>query len=71
MDHTQFLGETLPEIAFEKAGIIKKNIPVVIGEKQEEIEHVFDKAARRIIQKYFCFRLLKSYQTDLLGSYQK
>ena len=32
LDHTQFLGETLPEIAFEKAGIIKKQIPVVIGE---------------------------------------
>lgn len=31
-DHTQFLGDTLEKIAFEKAGIIKPNIPVVIGE---------------------------------------
>jgi dihydrofolate synthase/folylpolyglutamate synthase len=37
MDHMQFLGNTLPEIAREKAGIIKKGIPVVIGEYQEEI----------------------------------
>lgn len=32
-DHTQFLGDTLPKIASEKAGIIKNNIPVVIGER--------------------------------------
>ncbi len=41
LDHTQFLGETLPEIAFEKAGIIKPNVPVVIGERQQKVEHVF------------------------------
>ena len=44
-DHTQFLGETLSQIANEKAGIIKKDIPVVIGEADEEIKKVFkDKA---------------------------
>ena len=41
LDHTQFLGETLPEIAFEKAGIIKSNQPVVIGQTQKEIEALF------------------------------
>ncbi|WP_316768587.1 folylpolyglutamate synthase/dihydrofolate synthase family protein [Pedobacter frigiditerrae] len=41
LDHTNILGNTLPEIAFEKAGIIKKNIPVVIGERQSETENVF------------------------------
>lgn len=45
LDHTNILGDTLPEIAFEKAGIIKNNIPVVIGEKQEETEAVFLKKA--------------------------
>jgi dihydrofolate synthase/folylpolyglutamate synthase len=45
LDHTNILGDTLPEIAFEKAGIIKKNIPIVIGEKQEETEAVFLKKA--------------------------
>lgn len=45
LDHTNILGNTLPEIAFEKAGIIKKNIPVVIGEKHPETINVFkDKA---------------------------
>ncbi len=41
LDHTNLLGNTLPEIAFEKAGIIKKNIPVVIGERQPETQEVF------------------------------
>ncbi|MDR6783507.1 dihydrofolate synthase/folylpolyglutamate synthase [Pedobacter africanus] len=41
LDHTNILGNTLPEIAVEKAGIIKPGIPVVIGEKQAETENVF------------------------------
>ena len=44
-DHTQFLGETLPQIAAEKAGIIKKDIPVVIGEADDEIKEVFKNCA--------------------------
>ncbi len=41
-DHTQFLGETLPDIACEKAGIIKEGIPVVIGEAEGAVKDVFD-----------------------------
>lgn len=44
-DHTQFLGETLPEIAAEKAGIIKRGIPVVIGEAEGQIRNVFSEKA--------------------------
>lgn len=44
-DHMNMLGNTLEEIAFEKAGIIKQNIPVVIGEKKEETEKVFSEVA--------------------------
>ena len=45
LDHTQFLGHTLTEIAKEKAGIIKENTPVVIGEYTAETKEVFtDKA---------------------------
>lgn len=40
-DHTQFLGNTYAEIAFEKAGIIKKNVPIVIGETNPETKTVF------------------------------
>lgn len=45
-DHQQFLGNTLKKIAGEKAGIIKKGVPVVIGETQEETTSVFLKKAK-------------------------
>ncbi|HEY1025821.1 MAG TPA: folylpolyglutamate synthase/dihydrofolate synthase family protein [Sphingobacteriaceae bacterium] len=45
-DHVNILGDTLPAIAAEKAGIIKPGIPVVIGERQEEISAVFISKAR-------------------------
>lgn len=41
LDHTQILGDTISKIAFEKAGIIKKDTPVVIGERHPESEPVF------------------------------
>ncbi|CAM1339428.1 bifunctional folylpolyglutamate synthase/dihydrofolate synthase [Tenacibaculum aestuarii] len=72
LDHTQFLGETLPEIAFEKAGIIKQNIPVVIGERQNETEKVFiAKAEECKAPIVFASDNPKNYATDLLGDYQK
>lgn len=40
-DHTDLLGNTLPEIAAEKAGIIKPKVPVIIGEQRIETERVF------------------------------
>ena len=46
-DHQQMLGNTLPKIAGEKAGIIKKSIPVVIGEEQQETKMVFEKKAKK------------------------
>ena len=47
LDHTNFLGNTLPLIAGEKAGIIKKGVPVVIGRKQKETKSVFEKVAKK------------------------
>jgi dihydrofolate synthase/folylpolyglutamate synthase len=44
-DHTQFLGDTLAKIAAEKAGIIKKGTPVVIGENDDETRPVFEAKA--------------------------
>ncbi|TYP97335.1 dihydrofolate synthase/folylpolyglutamate synthase [Tenacibaculum adriaticum] len=72
LDHTQFLGETLPEIAVEKAGIIKENVPVVIGERQSEIEGVFKtKAIVNNAEITFASDDNWVYKTDLLGDYQK
>lgn len=44
-DHQQFLGDTLPEIAGEKAGIIKEGVPVVVGQVLPETRHVFEQTA--------------------------
>ena len=43
LDHCDLLGETLPEIAFEKAGIIKPGVPVVVGESHPETDAVFER----------------------------
>lgn len=47
-DHAQFLGETLPEIAGEKAGIIKEETPVVVGQSQIETQMVFISRAKEL-----------------------
>ena len=44
-DHMNLLGDTLEKIAFEKAGIIKEGIPVVVGEVLNETETIFEKIA--------------------------
>lgn len=72
IDHTQFLGDTLPEIALEKAGIIKENVPVVIGEFQEEVVSVFTKKSKELnADIYFASDDKQDYKTELLGNYQK
>jgi dihydrofolate synthase / folylpolyglutamate synthase len=45
-DHKDILGDTLQKIAYEKAGIIKKDIPVVVSERQPEVEDVFESKAQ-------------------------
>ena len=72
LDHTQFLGNTLELIAFEKAGIIKPNIPVVIGEYTNETKPVFiKKVAETNSEIYFASDLINEiYPTALLGDYQ-
>lgn len=47
-DHTQFLGDTLAKIATEKAGIIKPDVPVVIGETHSETRIVFESKAQQL-----------------------
>lgn len=71
-DHTQFLGNTLESIAFEKAGIIKKNVPVIIGEYTPETKNVFTKRAKETDSEiYFASDLIQEiYPSELLGDYQ-
>lgn len=72
IDHTQFLGNTLEQIATEKAGIIKKNVPVVIGRTTPETKLVFESKANEFQSDLY---LAAAYQgamfnTDLKGEYQ-
>lgn len=67
-DHTQFLGDTLAEIAAEKAGIIKPGVTAVIGEDCAETRPVFEKRARECFSRTVfaqdnC-KILSSSQTD-------
>lgn len=52
-DHVQFLGNTLPIIAGEKAGIIKKNVPIVISQTQTETTQVFIEKAKSLASPIF------------------
>ena len=72
LDHTQFLGTTLERIAFEKAGIIKSKIPVVIGEYTNETRTVFlNKAKACNTEIYFASDNFDvTYPSVLKGDYQ-
>ena len=71
-DHIQFLGNTLELIATEKAGIIKENVPVVIGEYIAETKAVFiQKAKNQNAKIYFASELINEiFPSTLLGDYQ-
>lgn len=73
IDHVQFLGNTLELIATEKAGIIKPEVPVVIGEYTPETHPVFlAKAKENNAEIYFASDLiLETYPSDLIGDYQE
>ena len=68
-DHMQFLGNTLPLIAGEKAGIIKHNIPVVISQKQEETFSVFQSKAHEMQAPiYFAEDFIKVKRSGISSS---
>ncbi|MDR6966857.1 dihydrofolate synthase/folylpolyglutamate synthase [Flavobacterium arsenatis] len=73
LDHIQFLGNTLELIAYEKAGIIKPNVPVVIGEYVKETKSVFSAKASELSSKlYFASDLIEeTHPSVLIGDYQR
>ena len=73
LDHTQFLGNTLEKVAGEKAGIIKENVSVVIGETVRETKAVFKRISS---EKHTSITFAdeenpSEYLSDLKGIYQK
>lgn len=73
MDHTDMLGDTLGKIAGEKAGIIKKDVPVVISEYNEETAPVFVSVAKENNSRIIFAEESEyaDYKIGLLGAYQK
>lgn len=74
LDHTDILGDTIPEIAREKAGIIKPNTPVVVSEFNEETVPIFKEVANKMNSKILFAdsgNYNNDYEIGLLGSYQK
>jgi len=68
-DHTDLLGNTLQAIAGEKAGIIKKGIPVVISEEQEEVRQVFENKAKECSSRLvFASRLWQVVKRESNGN---
>ena len=73
LDHTNILGNTLEKIAFEKGGIIKPNIPCLIGELQEEVNHVFkDLCTKNRSEIHYAqsYPLPESVKPQLEGEFQ-
>ena len=73
LDHIQILGNTLEAIAIEKAGIIKPNVPVVIGETQSETKSIFVEVAKKNNSSisFADKEVHESFDSDLKGKYQK
>ena len=70
-DHKKFLGNSLSEIANEKAGIFKYNVPAVIGEFDDVTSKVFNDQAEKIDTNIFYVDQSRvNYETDLRGSFQ-
>ena len=77
LEHCQYLGHTLAEVAGEKAGIIKPGIPVVIGETLPETRPVFERVAAEnsspilFAEEEPSFLGIKPEELDLSGDYQQ
>lgn len=70
-DHQQFLGNTIEAIAGEKAGIIKENVPVVLGQNEKSVQKVILDKAKSLGSPVYFAKQTNDYTTDLLGDYQK
>ncbi|SOC01754.1 bifunctional folylpolyglutamate synthase/dihydrofolate synthase [Pseudobutyrivibrio ruminis] len=72
LEHTQYLGNTLGEIAGEKAGIIKTGVPVVIGEMPDEASEVIINKCKELGCPYtMAGEVSKDKKLGLFGNYQR
>ncbi len=72
LEHTQYLGDTLGKIAGEKAGIIKRGVPVVIGQMDHEAEQVIIHQCEKMGCKFtIASEVDKNQKLGLFGEYQR
>lgn len=72
LDHMEYLGNTVQQIALEKAGIIKANVPVLIGERNKQTDSIFEEIARQRIAPLFYAENfdVKDFTLDGISGYQ-
>lgn len=71
LDHQNILGDTIEEIAFEKAGIIKANTPIIFGDNNETVKNIIkDKATKENAPFIDATALKTELKSDLKGNYQ-
>ena len=72
LDHQNILGNTIEEIANEKAGIIKNKIPIVCGEEKNDVIEIFKNKALELHAPFIDATAIKAkYESDLKGEYQQ
>ncbi|MDQ1098164.1 MULTISPECIES: bifunctional folylpolyglutamate synthase/dihydrofolate synthase [Chryseobacterium] len=72
LDHQNILGDTIEEIAAEKAGIIKSGIPVISGDEQDSVKNILRKKAKQENAPFSdATEIATNLQSDLKGNYQK
>ena len=72
LDHQNILGDTIAEIAVEKAGIIKENTPIISGDENDLVKKIIKEKAEKLHSKFLDATLIKTdLRSDLLGNYQE
>ena len=73
LEHTAILGNSLSEIATEKAGIIKENTPVIIGKMNTELTQLFNSISREKNSQFIISntQAVNNFELPLLGEHQK
>ncbi len=71
LDHTNVLGDSVEQIAMEKAGIIKPKTPLILGEFSTKTYPIFNEKAKENNSEIILPNFNQSYETDLLGSFQQ
>jgi dihydrofolate synthase/folylpolyglutamate synthase len=72
LDHQNILGNTIEEIALEKAGIVKPHIPIISGDERDSVKNIIEQKALENHSEFIdATKVSTNLETDLQGNYQK